>query len=661
MANNDTGTAATCGSWASPITAARIAGGSTPIEDAWVCDGSVYWLERRPLERGRSTLMRLDGRGAIDEMTPAPFNVRSAVHEYGGGACSVGSLGIFACRFDDQQVYRIDAAAREVNDGAGDASASTTAITTLPAMRFADFAQDARRNRLIAVREDHSRAGTEAINALAAIDLATGDQRVLAEGHDFCSSPTLSPDGQHLAWLTWDHPNMPWDGTDLWLASIGDDGALDDIRHVAGGRDESIFQPGWSPSGELHFVSDRSGWWNLYRLAEGGMVAIHPLEAEFGVPQWAFGMRLYGFDAAGRVVAAYSRSGEWHLARIDPSDGPLTLTLTLIPTSLRHIRRVVVDGDAVLALGGSPQAPEQLVRIDLTTHRETVIRASSTVAVDPAYVSIARPFSYPTASGAEAHAFHYAPVNRDFRPLDGERPPLIVMTHGGPTGSTNASFAWSIQFWTSRGFAVVDVNYGGSSGYGREYRNRLRGQWGVVDVDDAVNAAKHLVAIGAADGDRVAIRGGSAGGYTTLCALTFRDFFRAGASHYGIGDLESLAQDTHKFESRYLESLIGPYPGARALYVERSPIHHTARLSRPMILFQGSEDKAVPPNQAKSMYDAVRAKGLPVAYVLFDGEGHGFRRAENIMRAIEAELYFYGKIFGFVPADPIEPVTIDNL
>ena len=654
--HDNTGTAAPCGSWASPITAARIAGGSTPIEDAQVFDDSVYWIERRPLERGRSTLMRLDCNGAVVEMTAAPFSVRSTVHEYGGGAWSVGALGIFCCRFDDQQVYQIH-----------ESRASPSAITSLPAMRFADFAQDALRNRLIAVCEDHSRTGAEAINALVAIDLATGNQRVLADGHDFFSSPALSPDGRHLAWLTWDHPNMPWDGTDLWLASVGADGTLDDIRHVAGGRDESIFQPGWSPSGELHLVSDRSGWWNLYRVVEGiavegldiagRIVAVHPVKAEFGVPQWAFAMRLYDFDAAGSVVAAYSSNGKWNLARIDPSDG----SFTPIETSLRHIRRIVVDGDAVIALGGSAQTPEQLLRIDLTTNRETVIRASSTEPVDPAYISIARPFSYPTTGDVEAHAFHYAPVHRDFRPLDGERPPLIVTTHGGPTGATSASFSWLIQFWTSRGFGVVDVNYGGSAGYGREYRNRLRGQWGVVDVDDAVNAAKHLVAIGAADGDRVAIRGGSAGGYTTLCALTFRDFFHAGASHYGIGDLESLAQDTHKFESRYLESLIGPYPDARALYVERSPIHHTGRLSRPMILFQGSEDKAVPPNQAKSMYDAVRAKGLPVAYVLFEGEGHGFRRAENIMRAIEAELYFYGKIFGFTPADPIEPVAIDNL
>ncbi len=607
--------------------------------------GDIFWTERRPLERGRTTLMRMSADGHVDELTPVPFNVRSRVHEYGGGAFSVGPLGVFCTSFDDQQLYRIAA------------DAPPALVTSATSMRFADAIHDTMRNRLIAVREDHSTSGAEAVNALVSIDVASGEQRVIAQGHDFFSSPAVSPDGRQLAWLSWDHPNMPWDGTDLWLASIGSNGDVVDVRHIAGGRDESIFQPSWSPSGQLHFVSDRSGWWNLYRLASNAIEGVYPIDAEFGMPQWQFAMRTYGFDAQGEVIAAWSSAGEWQIARLPLLSQPPQP----IATSLRSMRRVAVEGDTLLVVGGSPFAPERLVRIDLATGAETVVKASSSETIDPRYVSVARPFSFPTTGGVESHAFHYPPTNADYRPADAERPPLIVMSHGGPTGSTGASFNWTIQFWTSRGFAVVDVNYGGSTGYGRAYRNRLRGQWGVVDVDDAVNAAKHLVAIGEADGQRVAIRGGSAGGYTTLYALTFRDYFKAGASHYGIGDLETLARDTHKFESRYLDSLIGPYPEARALYVERSPIHHLDRLSSPMILFQGSDDKMVPPNQAEAMHDAVRRKGLPVAYVLFEGEGHGFRRAENIVRALEAELYFYGKIFGFVPADSIEPVTIDNL
>ena len=641
---------AACGSWPSSITAQRIVGESTPIEEAAIDNGTIYWTERRPQERGRTTLLRQREGGVTEELTPAPFNVRSRVHEYGGGAFSVGPCGIFCCAFDDQQIYRI-AEGR-----------APEAITVLAGMRFADAIQDALRNRLIAIREDHTREGDtrekqEATNTLVAIDLATGRQSILAHGHDFYSSPALSPDGGALAWLSWDHPNMPWDGSDLWLSRLDADGNVSSIGHIAGGREESIFQPQWSPDGVLHFISDRSGWWNLYRVREGSIEAMLPMSSEFGVPQWTFGMRTYGFDARGDVIAGYTSNSQWNLARISSTGG----SLDSIATTMRVIRRAIVDGDTALLLGGGPTTPEQLVTLDLRSGRQTVIRASSSVAFDPALVSKGEPISFPTTGGLIAHANYYAPTNPAHVPRDGELPPLIVMSHGGPTSSATASFSWNIQFWTSRGFAVVDVNYGGSSGYGRAYRQRLNGQWGVVDVDDAVNAARSLVERKAVDGDRVAIRGGSAGGYTTLSALAFRDFFKAGASHYGIGDLESLARDTHKFESRYLDTLIGPYPARRDLYVQRSPIHHTDRLSAPMILFQGSEDKAVPPNQAEAMYEAVRAKGLAVAYILFEGEGHGFRRAENIARAMEAELYFYGKIFGFTPADSIAPVTIDNL
>ncbi|HEY8710492.1 MAG TPA: S9 family peptidase, partial [Burkholderiaceae bacterium] len=480
---------------------------------------------------------------------------------------------------------------------------------------------------------------------------------VLVGGHDFFSTPRLSPDGRRLAWLSWDHPNMPWDGTELWLADVLPGGGLGPPVKVAGGSTESIFQPGWSPRGELHFVSDRSGWWNLYRVRAGQVQPLHPMAAEFGQPQWAFGMSTYGFDARGRIVCTYLDAGRSCLALIDADAG----VFEPIETEYCAIEGLQVGADFAVFIGASETAAAAVVRLDLNSRSLRTLRQSSRATIAPACISIGQPITYPTEGGLQAHAFFYPPTHPAFRGPEGERAPLIVTTHGGPTGSTDASFKWSIQYWTSRGFAVVDVNYGGSSGYGRAYRERLAGLWGVVDVDDAINAARHLIARGDADAERVVIRGASAGGYTTLCALTFRNFFKAGASHYGIGDLEALVRDTHKFESRYLDRLIGPYPQAQALYRARSPIHHTDRLAVPMILFQGAEDKAVPPAQAQAMFDAVDAKGLPVAYLLFEGEQHGFRRAATIRRVLGTELYFYGKVFGFTPADPVEPVDIRNL
>ncbi|MBC8055216.1 MAG: S9 family peptidase, partial [Rhizobiales bacterium] len=427
-------------------------------------------------------------------------------------------------------------------------------------------------------------------------------------------------------------------------------------RRVAGGANESIYQPAWSPRGELHFASDRSGWWNLYRL-RGAIDALHPMAAEFGRPQWAFGMSSYGFDDAGHLVCSFMENGASKLAKLDADNA----RFEPIDTPFCAIDGLRVGNGFAVFVGATATQASAVVRLDLRTHTHEVLRASSTAEVDAAFLSHAEPITFPTEGGLDAHAFFYAPTHRDHCGPANERPPLLVISHGGPTGATDAAFKWALQYWTSRGFAIVDVNYGGSSGYGRAYRERLNGRWGVVDVDDSVNAARFLIARGDVNADRLAIRGASAGGYTTLCALTFRSFFKAGASHYGIGDLEALVADTHKFESRYLDRLIGPYPEAKALYIERSPIHHTARLSSPMILLQGAEDKAVPPAQAQAMFDAVDAKGLPVAHLLFEGEQHGFRRASTIRRALEAELYFYGKVFGFTPADAIEPVEIRNL
>jgi dipeptidyl aminopeptidase/acylaminoacyl peptidase/uncharacterized protein (DUF2132 family) len=640
----DAPVAAPFGSWASPITAELIVGESIRLGQIGVLGDDIFWSEGRPQEQGRNVLVWRSADGRIADLTPAPLNVRSRVHEYGGGAFTVGRKAGFFVNDADQQIWRIRA---------GEAP---HALTAAPGMRHADIEIDAARKRLICVREDHTTGG-EAVNTLVAISLSNGAQQVLASGHDFFSTPRISPDGRQLAWLSWDHPNMPWDGTTLWLAEMQPDGTTGPARVVAGGIDESIFQPNWSKQGELHFVSDRSGWWNLYRLHGGDVQALHPMDAEFGQPQWAFGMSSYGFDARGRIVCAIVQQGRSMLAVLDGDAG----TLERLATPFCAISELQVGDDFAVFLGATETAPEAVIRLDLASGAWQALRSTTRVAVDPAFVSTAEAITFPTEHGLTAHAFFYPPVNRRFYGPGSAKPPLMVVNHGGPTGCTYAALKLGLQYWTSRGFAIVDVNYGGSSGHGRAYRERLTGQWGVVDVDDAVNAARFLIARGDVDAERVVIRGGSAGGYTTLCALTFRSFFKAGASHYGIGDLEALVRDTHKFESRYLDKLIGPYPAQQALYRARSPVHHTERLASPMILLQGAEDKAVPPAQAEAMFEAVRAKGLPVAYLLFEGEQHGFRRAETIKRSLEAELYFYSKVFGFTPADSIEPVPIENL
>ena len=638
-------TAAPFGSWASRVSTELIAGETIRLGQIAVQDDDIFWTEGRPQEQGRNVLVWCDANGRCLDLTPAPLNVRSRVHEYGGGAFSVSRRAGFFVNDADQQVWRLRA------------GETSQALTNEPGKRHADAVVDAKHKRLICVREDHSAAGAEAVNTIVGIRLSNGAEEVLAQGHDFFSSPCLSPDGSRLAWLSWDHPNMPWDGSELWCADLLAGGALGSVHKIAGSSAESIFQPSWSPRGELHFVSDRSGWWNLYRVRDGEVQALQPMAAEFGEPQWALGLSTYGFDGQGRIVCAYVDAGRSQLAILDADAG----RFELIATPFCSIEQLRVGSDFAVFIGGSETAPAAIVRLDLATGATRTLRSSSRATLPVDCISVAQTIEFPTEGGLTAHAFYYPPTNPEYRGPEGARPPLLVATHGGPTGSTSAAFSWNFQYWTSRGFAVVDVDYGGSSGHGRAYRERLNGAWGVVDVDDAVNAARHLVERGLVDAGHVAIRGSSAGGYTTLAALIFRSFFKAGASHYGIGDLEALALDTHKFESRYLDKLVGPYPAARARYLERSPVHHTAQLNSPMILFQGLEDKAVPPAQAQAMFDAVRAKGLPVALLMFEGEQHGFRRASTIKRVLEAELAFYGRIFGFTAAGPTVELAIENL
>ena len=617
----------------------------------------IYWLEGRPREGGRYALVRRTPDGRITEVTPSEINVRSRVHEYGGAAYVVAHGTVYCANFTDQRVYRVSGAVAEP-------------VTPPGAWFYADFEIDTRHQRLICVREDHTQEGREPVNTLVSIPIGPAEAEhdegppnaghVLASGADFYSTPRLSPDGSRLAWLSWNHPSMPWDGTELWVARVGASGALAEPLRVAGGPDESIYQPGWSPDGTLYYVSDRDGWWRLYRATNGPNVTNDPNvgHAEFGRPQWVFGTSTWAFAGPSRLVVSYTRDGRWHLATIDVQDGVLADRAT----HLQPHDWIAANATHACLVAGSSTQPDAVVRLDLASGTVETIRAASSVQLDAGYISVAEAIEFPTAAGQMAHAFYYPPRNEDFAAPAGEKPPLVVISHGGPTSAARPTLDLQIQYWTSRGFAVADVNYGGSSGYGRAYRQRLNGQWGHVDVADVIHAARFLAAREKADGDRAVIRGGSAGGYTTLAALTFHPgVFKAGASYYGISDLEVLELDTHKFESRYSHSLIGPYPAAKAIYRARSPIHAIDRLACPLILFQGLDDKVVPPNQSKMMADAVRAKGLPVAYLAFEGEQHGFRKAETIIRSLEAELYFYGAVFGFVPADPIMPVHIDNL
>jgi dipeptidyl aminopeptidase/acylaminoacyl peptidase len=637
------------GSWKSPVTADLIAGETIGLGAIRLDGEDVYWIEMRPREAGRYVVIRRRPGGQTEEVTPPPFNARTRVHEYGGSAYLPAGGIVYFSNFSDQRLYRLEP------------GADLAPVTAAGEFRYADYQIDPRRNRLVCVREDHSQAGREAANTLVSIDLEPGAPlstgQIIASGYDFYSNPRLSPDGKRLAWLCWNHPNLPWDGTELWVGELDESGRVREASRAAGGEDESIFQPEWSPDGTLHFVSDRTGWWNLYRWQNGESEPLVEMEAEFGLPQWSFGTATYGFDSPERIVCAYIQQGESHLASLDTR----SKQLATIDTPYTDIWGVQARPGKAYFSAGSPLEPASLIALDLASGEREVLRRSSEVDIDPGYIAVPEAVEFPTEHGQTAYGFFYPPRNKDFQAPAGERPPLLVMSHGGPTGATTAVFSLEVQYWTSRGIAVLDVNYGGSTGYGRAYRERLNGQWGVVDVDDCVNGARYLVARGDVDGERLAITGGSAGGYTTLCALTFRDVFKAGASHFGIGDLTTFVHDTHKFESRYLDRLVGPYPERAELYRERSPILHTQRLSCAMILFQGLEDKIVPPNQAETMFSAVRAKELPVAYLPFEGEQHGFRRAENIKRALEGELYFYARIFGFELADPVEPVEIENL
>lgn len=636
------------GSWKSPIVSDLIVSKTTRLLEPTIIGDELYWLEMRPEEQGRYVLVRRDIDGKSYDAIPSNFNARSLVHEYGGGSY-VSEFGIvFFINFSDQRIYCIDED-KEIR-----------AVTPPTAYRYADLIIDSKNNQLICVREDHTCMKREPVNTLAKVslhDAADNQISILTQGSDFYSSPRLSPNCTKLAWISWNHPNMPWDGSELWVAELKADATLGEPTLIAGGTSESILQPEWSPNGTLYFISDRSGWWNLYRWCHNHVESVVTMQAEFGAPPWMFGYSTYSFESVNRIICTYQMTGINRLASIDPSTG----RLDEIETPFSSISYLRSAAGKTIFVGATPTEFASIIELDLNTFKHTVLRSSSSAHIEAGYVSIPKEIEFSTKNNLESYAFFYPPKNQDYNVFRDERPPLLVISHGGPTAASDIALKLEIQYWTSRGIAILDVNYGGSSGYGREYRKRLEFNWGTVDVNDCINGTLYLIENNLVDKDRIAIRGGSAGGFTTLTALARSNVFKAGASYYGVSDLESLAKETHKFESRYLERLIGPYPQRRDLYQNLSPINNLDDFSCPIIFFQGLEDEIVPPNQTLKMVEALHSRGIPVAYLCFQGEQHGFRSAENIKKALEAELYFYSRVFGLDLAESLPSIDIENL
>ena len=639
------------GSWTSPVTPELMTGKTVGLSHLTADGAALYWLEARPSEAGRSVLMRWVESEGKTELTPMPINIGTRVHEYGGGAYAVSAGWIVYSEKADGSVWLITpngAAARQ--------------IAAVPGCRYADFTFDLKRRRVLAIREDHrGRKATEPEATIVALNLDSAEASwtagtVLVRGPDFLAAPRLSPDGSQLAWTEWDHPNMPWDRTRLRLAALDQTGRPTPPVTIAGdGAPESIVQPGFAPDGTLHFSSDRTGWWNLYAWRDGAVVALAPIDAEIGGPAWVFGQRYFAFLDDAKIICSLVEDGMRHAALIAQGS---VLRLAIGPVQ----ESPVPSGGGIAYISTPPEAPPSIIRLGAVAGGlgETVTVSGPPV-LGSDDVSIGEAIRFPTEEGGIGHAFFYAPRNARYIGPEGERPPLIVISHGGPTAMSTNSFSLGVQWWTTRGFAVLDVNYGGSTGFGRPYRQRLNGRWGIVDVEDCIAAARYVAAEGLADPARIAIRGGSAGGYTTLAALAASTVFKAGASHFGVADLKLLARDTHKFEARYLDTLIGPLPAAEDVYRERSPLANVGGIECPVIFFQGLDDKVVPPNQAETMVEAMAERQLPVAYYAFAGEGHGFRMAETIRRVLDLELSFYGRIFGFEPPDVGEKVALRNL
>lgn len=621
------------GSWPSALSAQLVAEGVLTFSEVSIVDGHVYWLEARPAEEGRITLVSWQKGIGTKELLPKDYSVRSRVHEYGGGALLATEEAVYFVRAQDQQVYRLDS------------NGNITKLTPFTSTTcFADGSLHPTDGRLFYVMEE--RSGAKAINSIVSIDQQTGEVKKVVQGNDFYSHPRVSPDGKKLAYITWNLPYLPWDGTELWVLDL----TTGSKELIVGNEVTSITDAQWSPTGELVYVTDESGWWNLHKNSQP--IFVH--EAEYALPQWLFNRALYGFSG-NSIFSSYVKAGVNYCALI----GEGTFKEIDLPYTI--IRSVSVAGTQVALVASAPDQPYEIALYDIATGQTEIIKKSIAVNVDPGYISWPVALEFPTTGNRSAHAFYYAPANPQHIGLENEKPPLIVLSHGGPTAHVAPQFNLSILFWTSRGFAVIDVNYGGSTGYGRPYRERLTGQWGIVDVDDCTNAALYCVEQGLADPERLAIAGGSAGGFTTLAALAFKDVFKVGANYYGVSDIEQLAIDTYKFESGYFDTLIGPYPAEKATYRARSPIHSAHQIKRPIIIFQGDEDLVVPPSQSEMIYQSLLERKIPTAYLLFKGEQHGFRKAVNIQRSLEAQLYFFAQILQFPLGEQIEPVEIMNL
>lgn len=614
------------GNWPSIITTELITQEAISFAEMQSDGDDLYWSESRPSEKGRCALMKRTKNGEVSEVN-REMNVRSRVHEYGGGAFTARSGALFFSNDQDRSYYSIDAKGK------------IKKLCDDKTKRFADGAISEDGKSIYLVCEEHRPDG-QVLNYLVQMD-GEGNQKVVASGHDFYSSPRISPDGKKLAFLTWDFPNMPWDGSTLWLLNIGDGTSVE----VAGGADESICQVQWSPKGDLYFCSDRTGFWNLYRLKNGkvGFECLYEMEAEFGLPAWVFGRPNYAFishPSGEALVTVYSEKGIDKLGLLLPNEHQFKE----LQQPFTYAANLCSIENKVYFFGASPTGPLSLIELDPQTGESQVVKQAVKSVPPKEWVSLPELIEYPSLNGKKGYGFYYPPKNPNCKGPAGQKPPLIVRCHGGPSGRANAFLSLEVQFWTSRGFAFVDVNYGGSTGFGREYLKRLEGMWGVLDVEDALAAAEMLVKRGDVDPKHLFIRGGSAGGYTVLCAAVKGQTFAGGTSYFGVSDLEQLYFDGHKFESRYGDRLIAPYPEGIDLIRERSPITHVDKIATPLLLLQGDEDKIVPPNQSEIIYEALKKRGVPVEYILFKGEGHGFRIGENIRRSLEEELKFYQKL-----------------
>jgi dipeptidyl aminopeptidase/acylaminoacyl peptidase len=645
-------TVAPHGSWSSPITLDLVASeGGVAYGSLSVDDEGVYWLETRPQEKGRAALVFRPHGGSPSDVVPEGFNVRTRVHEYGGGAWFRDGGVVYCSSYDDSRLYRLDQPGAEPQP-------ITPEPAELHALRYADGRVFADGRLIVCVRESHGDG--EPRNELVVLPAdGSAEPRVIASGRDFYAAPRPSPDGTRLAWLAWDHPHMPFEGTDLCVGDLAADGTCTNARRVAGSATESIFQPEWSDDGELFFASDRTGWSNLYVERDGEVHALTEEEAELGYPQWVFDLTRYDFLPDGRIACVFTREAVDGLELLDLASG--RLERIELPYTAFHSPSLRSNGNRLYFPASSATEPPAIVELDVATRTANVLQRSTELTVDEGYISVPEAISFEGADGLTAHGFYYEPKNPEFSGPPDERPPLIVYVHGGPTAHVPPVLQLSVQLFTSRGLAVVDLNYSGSTGYGREYRDRLRGRWGEVDVEDSAAVARYLAGRGDVDSARVEITGGSAGGYTTLLALAIRDEFAAGTSLYGVADLVTFHEETHKFESHYDEYLVGPWPEAIDVYRERSPITHADAISRPLLLLQGLDDKVVPPAQSEVIVEALKQRGIPYAYIAFEGEGHGFRRAENVRRALSAHLSFLAQLFGFEPADELEPIEVEHL